>query len=100
MEFIKDFINFLSDPKILITISTILLFVSMKYPEKFYTNFAALVVFGSMTIFLILSMFDPDFRTIVSKPDNVPIVGMLFLVPFFTWYSLREGVRNDKRMEE
>ena len=25
---------------------------------------------------------------------------MLFLVPFFTWFSLREAVRNDERMDE
>ena len=45
-------------------------------------------------------MFDPDFRLVVTKPDNVPIVGMLFLVPFFTWFSMREAVRNDKRKDE
>jgi hypothetical protein len=34
----------------------------------------------------------------VTKPDNVPIVGMLFLVPFFTWFAMREAVRNDDRL--
>jgi hypothetical protein len=97
MEFIKDIINFLSKPEILITISTILLVVSLRYPGKFYTNRAATIVFAGMFLFLILSMLDADFRLIVTKPDNVPIVGMLFLVPFFTWYSLREAVRNDER---
>ena len=53
-----------------------------------------------MAIFLGLSIFNPDFRLVVTKPDNVPIVGMLFLVPFFTWFSLREAVRNDKRKDE
>jgi hypothetical protein len=100
MEFIKDIINFLSDPKILIVITSALLVVSLRYPDKFYTNRAAVVVFGAMFLFLILSVFDADFRLIVTKPDNVPIVGMLFLVPFFTWFSMREAVRNDKRIEE
>jgi len=100
MEFIKDIINFLADPKILITFAAIVLLVSIKYAEKFYTNKAGIIVFGSMFIFLILSMFDPDFRLIVTKPDNVPIVGMLFLIPFFTWFSLREAVRNDRRIAE
>src|SRR5271168_4720991 len=53
-----------------------------------------------MGLFLLLSMIDPNFRLIVTKADNVPIVGMLFLVPFFTWFSLREAVNNDKRIEE
>ena len=33
---------------------------------------------------------------ITSAPDNVPIVAMLFLVPFFTWYGLRQAVANDR----
>jgi hypothetical protein len=100
MTFIKDIINFLSDPRILITISAILLLVSMKYPARFYTNKSAAILFSFMVVFLALSMLDPNFRLIVTKPDNVPIVGMLFLVPFFTWFALREAVRNDRRIEE
>jgi hypothetical protein len=100
MDFIKNFINFLSDPKILIVLTSVLLFVSLRYPKKFYTNKSAMFVFAGMGLFLVLSMFDDEFYKIVTKPDNVPIVGMLFLVPFFTWYSMREGVRNDQRTEE
>ena len=37
---------------------------------------------------------------IVSKPDNIPIVGMLLLVLFFTWLGLRQGFRNDKLIDE
>jgi hypothetical protein len=33
---------------------------------------------------------------IVSAPDNVPIVAMLFLVPFFTWLGIRQAHANDK----
>ena len=33
---------------------------------------------------------------IASAPDNVPIVGMLFLVPFFTWLGVRQAVANDQ----
>lgn len=33
---------------------------------------------------------------IVSASDNVPIVAMLFLVPFFTWYGLRQALANDR----
>ena len=37
---------------------------------------------------------------IVTKPDNIPIVGMLILVIFFTWLGLREGFKHDKLIEE
>jgi hypothetical protein len=33
---------------------------------------------------------------IVSLPDNVPIVALLFLVPFYTWYGLRQALQTDK----
>ncbi|MDQ1559707.1 MAG: hypothetical protein QOD32_2767, partial [Pyrinomonadaceae bacterium] len=38
--------------------------------------------------------------TITSAPDNVPIVAMLFLVPFFTWYGLKQARENDKLIVE
>jgi hypothetical protein len=41
-----------------------------------------------------------NFLEIVTKPDNIPIVGMLILVIFFTWIGLREGFKNDKLIEE
>src|ERR671912_2484190 len=33
---------------------------------------------------------------ISSAPDNVPIVAMLFLVPFFTWLGVRQSKANDE----
>ncbi len=36
---------------------------------------------------------------IVSAPDNVPIVAMLFLVPFFTWLGIKQARANDQLVE-
>jgi hypothetical protein len=33
---------------------------------------------------------------IVSTPDNVPIVALLFLVPFYTWYAFRQARETDQ----
>ncbi len=44
-----------------------------------------------------LALTDPDFAAIVLKPDNVPIVGLIFLLGFFTWLSARKAVLNDRR---
>jgi len=38
--------------------------------------------------------------TISSAPDNVPIVAMLFLVPFFLWMGLRQAKANDQLAEQ
>ena len=37
---------------------------------------------------------------ISSAPDNVPIVAMLFLVPFFTWLGIRQSRENDRLIAE
>ncbi|MFY9529738.1 MAG: hypothetical protein WBC04_11550 [Candidatus Acidiferrales bacterium] len=44
-------------------------------------------------------MFGHDWHQlwqIASAPDNVPIVALLFLVPFYTWYALRQAAANDR----
>src|SRR4030095_2967262 len=92
--FLESIVNFICDPRILISLATIALFASLKWPHKFYTDRAAKILFAVMFGFVLISLFDEDFFKVVTKPDNVPIVGMLFLIPFFTWFSLREAVRN------
>ena len=37
---------------------------------------------------------------IFSAPDNVPIVALLFLVPFYTWYAFRQAHANDRLIAE
>jgi len=37
------------------------------------------------------------FFKIISKPDNIPIVLLLVLVAFYTWYGFRQAVRNDRQ---
>jgi hypothetical protein len=37
---------------------------------------------------------------IASAPDNVPIVALLFLVPFYTWYGLRQALATDRLITE
>ena len=37
---------------------------------------------------------------IAAAPDNIPIVALLFLVPFYTWYGMRQGLANDRLVAE
>lgn len=41
-----------------------------------------------------------NFLEIVTKPDNIPIAGMLLLVLFFSWLGLKQAFRNDKLIKE
>ncbi|QEH36869.1 hypothetical protein OJF2_54540 [Aquisphaera giovannonii] len=76
-------------------------FVALIALRKFFAN--GLVAWAGVNLALLyfgLSMTDYDFRDIVTKPDNVPIVGLMVLVGYFTWLSLRRAVINDARMAQ
>lgn len=45
-------------------------------------------------------IYSKDFLLIVKKGDNIPIVGMMFLVGYYTWLSLNQGFKADQRIEE
>ncbi len=45
-----------------------------------------------------LSVLDSNFFLIAAKPDNVPIVAMIFLLGFFTWLALRKAYLNDHQI--
>jgi len=38
--------------------------------------------------------------TILATPDNVPITLLLFVMPFYTWYGLRQSFANDRLIEQ
>jgi hypothetical protein len=63
-------------------------------PMVMWSIFNAGLLFGG------LSMTDYDFRTIIVKPDNVPIVGLVFVVGFFSWLAFRKAVINDERRKQ
>jgi hypothetical protein len=52
-------------------------------------NFALVAMGAGMT--------NKSFAEIVAKPDNVPIVGLVFLIGFFTWLATYKAVINDDR---
>ena len=45
------------------------------------------------------SAFD-HFMHILTLPDNIPIVGLMILLFFFTYLALREARKNDRLIEE
>ena len=97
MDVFKNLVNWASGPTVLFTMATLAFFLSLKFTQV-WSKKVAYVFFAVMAAFYFLSMFDPNFYLIVAKPDNVPITFVLFLVAFFTWYSLYQGVENDKRV--
>ncbi len=80
---------------------SVLAFVGMIAWREFLTrDTVGWIMFNLGVLFLGLSMTDYDFRQIVGKPDNVPIVGMLFIGGYFTWLYFKKAVDNDRRIAE
>ena len=98
MEFLKDFVNILANPRLFFLLSVVFLAVLVWKRELLAENRVGYGALGVLGVFFAWGAFDPNFRLIIGKPDNVPIVGLIFLLVFFTWYSIREGVLNDRRI--
>ena len=98
MGFIKGIINALTRPELFFALAVVGLIVLLWQREKIVGNAVGYGALGLLAVFFIFGTFDPNFRLIVTKPDNVPIVGLIFLLVFFVWYSIREGVLNDRRI--
>lgn len=99
IEAVKSFINWISAPYYFFTLSVVVLIGMLKWRAWTRTrNF--LIIFIGLAAFYFISCLDPNFKTIVVKADNLPIAGMLFLVIFFMWLSLKQAFENDDRIAE
>lgn len=100
MDFIKHVINKLTSPEIFFVVSVVVFFLMLRF-YRVWTRprFAAVLAIVSVAA-LIFSLTDPYFRERALYPDNIPIMGMLFVVGFCTWLALRQAAVNDERMEK
>ena len=99
MEALKSFVNFLSYPQWSFTLSLVL-FAWLVWSKRLWSKAGGWAMLIVGTVALVLAMLDPNFRIIVTKPDNVPIVMMVFLVGFFLWLSMHKAIRNDQLIEQ
>jgi hypothetical protein len=84
---------------ILYTLMSVLAFVLFLRFRHFFTQ--PVVALAVLNIALLASgwaITDPNFRLIVTKEDNVPIVLLVVTVAFFTWLAFRQAVINDERL--
>ena len=96
-EFLKAPINWASYPQTFFAGSMAIYIAMIVFRRWWTTSTAGWVLLNLSILFLTLSITDYDFRQIVGKPDNVPIVAMLYIVGFFTWLYFRKSVDNDHR---
>jgi hypothetical protein len=95
---IKEAINFLANPLYSFSIFIALFYLAFKRIDivgtrKFGVSLLVftLVVFGWMVA-------DPVFFSIISLPDNIPIIILNALVFWSTWFALYKGNQNDIRI--
>src|SRR5262245_57546476 len=98
MVAIKSLFNVVADPRVFFVLAVAGLGLLIWQREKIASNAVGYGTLGILGFFFVFGTFDPNFRLIVTKPDNVPIVGLIFMLVFFIWYSLREAVLNDRRI--
>ena len=111
MEAFKAIINSATRPQYLFPF--LLVFTVLMFPPndflfklnkklrfyKLWTRVGGILLFSFMIAFFAFGLTDPNFRKIVTKPDNVPIVGLIFLVNFFVWFSMKQAYENDARLD-
>ena len=95
---VRSAVNALSGPVLYTLGTTALLTVLYVFRKFFVQPMVAWTIFNVSLLAMGLSMADANFASIVMKPDNVPIVGLVFLLAFFTWVATKQAVVNDERI--
>ena len=112
IDSIKHIINIISEPVISFTVLTIIfpfIFPPTDWFDKIHrklgfhhiwTNKGGIALMVLTTLFFIMGYTDPEFSIILNKPDNFPIVLMIYSMLFVTWYAMKKAYINDARISE
>lgn len=94
-ELFKEAVNAVSSPVSMFFGSGIFLTLMLIFPKPLTSKWFAVPLLALSVAFFVAGIGDAHFKSIVAKPDNVPIVAMLFIFGFFTWFAMRKAVTND-----
>jgi hypothetical protein len=98
MEAIKGAINYLSYPWWSFTVSLVAFWFAVR-SRFLWTKAGGWALHLGITAFFAASLLDVNFRAVVAKPDNVPIVMMIYLISFFWWFAMYKAQQNDDRTQ-
>ena len=99
-ESVRDAVDNMANPISYSVGTTVALVVLYVWRRLFVQPAVAWVMLNASLLLMGLSITDYDFYRIAAKPDNVPIVAMVFLLGFFTWLATYKAVQNDDRIRE
>jgi hypothetical protein len=97
---LRSGINWLMNPTTY-TLLSIVALAALFVTRRWWTHpVIAYIGLNLALLFMGYSMTDYNFAQIVTKADNVPIVGLIFLLGFFTWLATYRAVQNDDRAKQ
>ena len=99
LENAKNLINAVCQPHWFLILSVTAFVIFLAGYRVFTKPSVAVPLAGLIVAFFLASCLDPNFLLIVKKPDNVPIVMMMFAITFFIWLAFRQAALNDGRIE-
>jgi Cytochrome b(C-terminal)/b6/petD len=99
-QIFRDAIDAIAGPTTFFVGATLAFIAAIRFRRFFANGLVAWTIVDLFLLYFGMSMTDYDFREIVTKPDNIPIVGLLILVGCFFWFSLRRAVINDARIAQ
>ena len=99
MQAFYDLFNALAAPAIFISLAT-LGFVLLIWKMRFITRPAVMATIAALTAgFFVIGAQNHDFKLIITKGDNMPIVIMIFAIMGCLYLGLRQACVNDMRIE-
>jgi len=97
--FSQNFVNYVMNPVTYFVAACIGLFIALYFRRFFTDPIVAWTILMAALLFSGWAMTNNNFKEIITKPDNVPIVMLIFSVGFVTWLALRKAVINDERLD-
>jgi hypothetical protein len=97
-EQVTAFVNYVMNP-VSYFVMAVLGLIAFLYFLRFFTHpVVAWTILMATLMFAGWAMTNRTFRDIVTKPDNVPIVMLIFSVGYVTWLAMRKASINDDRL--
>ena len=112
LETFKHTVVYLSSPTIsfsILTIVTPLVFPPTDWFDNInrklglyllWTKKGLIAAMSVITFFFVVGYLDKNFSVILTKPDNFPIVLMVYSIYFYTWLAMHKAYKNDVRLEQ
>jgi hypothetical protein len=92
---LADWVNWGTNAVTYFVLSTVAFVIVLLFRKQLTTPAVAWGITNLILLAFGWAMTNEDFRSIVAKEDNVPIVMLLAAVGFFSWLALRRAVVND-----